>query len=54
MAADVQTAPGPLPVLEPFSKIIYGEVCAAVRLPGQQDVVPWRSVRTHSSDRGGV
>ena len=40
MVADVQTAPRPFPVLEPFSKIIYGEVCAAVRLPGQQDLGP--------------
>jgi hypothetical protein len=32
MFADMQTAPRPHPVLEPFSKIIYGEVCAAVRL----------------------
>lgn len=54
MVADVQTAPRPFPVLEPFSKIIYGEVCAAVRLPGQQDVGPLRSERTRSSERGGV
>ena len=53
MVADVQTAPRPLPVLEPFSKIIYGEARAAVRLPGQQDVGPLRSVRTRYSERGG-
>ena len=54
MIADVQTAPRPFPVLDAFSKIIYGEVFAAVRLHGQQDYGPLRSKRTRSSERGGV
>jgi hypothetical protein len=54
MIADVQTAPRPFPVLDAFSKIIYGEVFAAVRLHGQQDFGPLRSERTRSSERGGV
>ena len=54
MIADVQTAPRPFPVLDAFSKIIYGEVFAALRLHGQQDFGPLRSARTRSSERGGV
>ena len=57
MVADVQTAPrpyDPYPVLEPSSKIIYGETYAASRLHGPQAVGPLRCVRTRSSERGGM